>query len=470
MKVPISSGIFSDQTGDFRTSYPLNLVPVAKDTGVSEAYLKPAEGLVNLTNLPGKDRGGISVNGECYRVTGTLFVKVTATNAVVVLGDVGGQGQVSLCYSFDNIGISSNGNLFYWNLTTLTLTRVTDPDLGVCKFVNWLDGYFVSTDGKYIVVTDLANPLNVNPLKYGSSEVIPDDITSLQVLRNTLYAVNRFSIEQFQNVGGSFFPFQRVDGAFIQRGAIGPYTCCVFEQQLAFLGSAQNEPPAIWLGLNAQTSKISTREIDIRLQKFTEAELFTVVIESRIDRDNRLLYIHLPNETLVYDAGTSQISGVPVWYSLSSSLNGVGPYQARNFVWAYDKWIFGDPVNNRLGTFNHAIGSHYGVPVGWEFSTHIIYNDGKGAIFFEMELICLTGNIENGALDPVIYTDYSLDNGVTWSMPKVRKAGKQGQREKHINWLSLGTMNARRIQRFRGNSDAHLSINALEVRLEKLYN
>jgi hypothetical protein len=102
--------------------------------------------------------------------------------------------------------------------TGSTLVQVTDPDLGVVLDVVWVDGYFMTTDGEFLVVTELVDPTQVNPLKYGSSEVDPDPVVALLKLRNEVYALNRNTIEVFDNVGGLLFPFQRIDGAQIQKG------------------------------------------------------------------------------------------------------------------------------------------------------------------------------------------------------------------------------------------------------------
>jgi hypothetical protein len=66
--------------------------------------------------------------------------------------------------------------------------QVTDPDLGVVLDVVWVDGYFMTTDGEFLVVTELTDPTQVNPLKYGSSEVDPDPVVALLKLRNEVYA------------------------------------------------------------------------------------------------------------------------------------------------------------------------------------------------------------------------------------------------------------------------------------------
>jgi hypothetical protein len=65
MQIPILNGIYADAAPDFRTSYPKNLVPVPKQTGISAGYLRPADGVVEAGTGPGVGRGGINWNGVC---------------------------------------------------------------------------------------------------------------------------------------------------------------------------------------------------------------------------------------------------------------------------------------------------------------------------------------------------------------------------------------------------------------------
>lgn len=467
--IPILNGIYADNNGDFRTSYPRNLMPVPKKQGISQGYLRPADGIVELATGPGVDRGGINWNGTCFRVMGSKLVSVNENGGIFELGDVGGLfSQVTLDYSFDRLAIASEGNLFYYNGNQLQ--QVTDSDLGQVVDFIWIDGYFMTTDGTSLVVTELTDPFSVINFKYGSAEADPDSIKGLLKVRNEAYAIGRYTIEVFDNVGGNYFPFQRVPGAQIMRGAIGTFACCVFTMQnyqgVAFLGSGRNEPPAIWFGLNGISTPISTREIDSILQGYTEAELSQTVLESRVDKNHSLLYIHLPNQTLVYDSAGSAVVGEPVWFILTSSLVGVGQYRAKNLVWCYNKWISGDPTTNKLGYFVDNISHHYGNVNGWEFGTTIVYNEAKGVIFHELELIALTGNVDFSK-NPTIWTCYSTD-GETWSQERPRTAGRQGKRDVRLNWLQQGNMKNWRIQKFRGNSDAHISLAKLEARLEPL--
>lgn len=465
MQIPILNGIYTDASADFRTSYPRNLIPVPKGQGISTGYLRPASGIATAGNGPGIGRGGIKWNGQTYRVMGSKLVRVTEAGAIIVLGDVGSElTRVSMDYSFDRLAIAAGGRLYYWDGSTLTL--VTDPDLGTVLDVMWIAGYFMTTDGTSLVVTELTDPTSVNPLKYGSSEADPDNIVAVYELRNEAYAFNRYSIEVFQNVGGDLFPFQRIDGAEVPRGVIGTHAVTEYLSTFAFVGSARNEAPAVYLMSAGDSSKISTREVDQQLLGYTEAQLATCVLETRVDKGHQHLLLHLPDQCLVYDSAASQIVGEPVWFVQTSSVVGLGTYRARGLVWCYDRWNCEDPTSTALGTLVDNVSTHYGAVNGWDFGTLVVYNGGKGAIVNDLELVCLTGR--SAASSPVVWTSYSED-GVTWSQEKPTAAGSLGDRSKRIAWRQNGRIRNWRIQRFRGTTDAHLSIARLEAQFEALY-
>ena len=464
MQIPVLSGIYTDENSDFKTSYPRNLIPVPKEQGISAGYLRPADGIIQSGTGPGVDRGGINWNGALYRVMGTKLVSIAKDGTVSVLADVGGTGEVTFDYSFDRLAIASSKKLFYWNGSTLT--QVTDPDMGdVIDFV-WVDGYFMTTDGTSLVVTELLDPTAVNPLKYGSSEADPDKVLGLHKIRNEVYALNRYTCELFQNVGGTLFPFERVEGAQLMRGVVGTFAVSVFMEALAFVGSGRNEAPAVWIGQNGQTAKISTREVEQTLMTYTEAQLALTVCEVRVSEGHQFLYVHLPDQTLVYDGAATQVLQKPVWHRLTSSVVGLVRYRGQNLVWAYDRWNVGDPTSSKFGYLTNAISSHYGDLVGWEFGTEIVYNESRGALFHEIELVCLTGRAAFGDVS-TIWTSYTTD-GETWSQERPRTVGKQGERNKRITWMQQGHMRHWRAQKFRGTSDAHMSIARLEATLEPL--
>jgi len=467
VQISILSGIYTDEGPDFRTSYPVNMMPVPKSNGVSAGYLRPAPGIVSNGEAPGINRGGILWNDAVYRVTGDKLISIAPNGSFLVIGNVGTDGKpVTFDYSFDNLAIASAGKLWLYNAVD-GLRQNVDPDLGTVVDVLWVDGYFMTTDGEFLVVSELNDPMAVNPLKYGSAEADPDPIVAIHKIRNEPAAINRYTIEYFDNTGGSLFPFQRIEGAQIQKGAVGTHAVCEYLDALAFVGGGFNEAVSVYLGGNATATKLGTREVEAILAGYTDAELASIKMETRVDKANQLLYIHCPDRTLVYDAAASaQLQGEPVWHVLTSTADGFGPYNARDFILYNGVWTCGHTSQPRLGHLDETVSQHWGEIVRWEFGTTIVYNESAGAIFHRLELVALPGRVALGE-DPYISTSYSLD-GETWSEERTIKAGGQGDRAKRIVWFQQGHMKQWRIQRFEGDSDAHLSFARLDAQLEPL--
>lgn len=465
MQVSVLNGIYTDMAGDLRTSYPRNMIPVPKDNGVSAGYIRPAEGIIEFGNSDGIDRGGINWNGQCYRVKGDSFVRVSPSGGIELIATVANDYKpVSMDYSFDKLAIASAGLLYYYD--GVEFQQVIDADLGLAKDVVWVDGYFMTTDGQYLVVTDLLDPTSVNPLKYGSSEADPDPVVALQKLRNEVYALNRYTVEVFNNVGSDLFPFQRVEGAQMVRGCIGKDACAVFMESIAFVGGGKNEQLAVWVGVNGSVEKISSREIEQILNALEGEDQHKIVVESRSLNAHQFLYVHLPDRTLVFDGAASKEIGKMMWFELDSSLVGHSTYRARHHVYCYDKWIVGDPTSTKIGYLTDVSGEHYGQKIGWDFGLQIMYNEGKGAVLHDVELVCLTGRSAFGE-NPTVWTSYSLD-GMSWSQERPRVAGMFGQTQKRITWLQQGFMRHWRVQKFRGTSDCRLSVIRCEITAEPM--
>lgn len=465
MKIPILNGVYTDKQADFRTSYPRNLITITKNNGISSGYLRPADGIIKFGEGPGIDRGGINWKGICYRVMGQKFVSINSLGSITIIGDVGGIGEVSLTYSFDYLAIVSGGNVFLFNPQN-GIRQIIDKNLGDVIDAEWIAGYFVFTDGVSLIVTELNDPFSIDPLKYGASEFNPDNITALQELDNEMYVLNRITIEVFQVVGTTGFPLQTIAGAQVQRGCVGPRGCCVFMEQVFFVGNGFNEQVSIYVLAKSRSTSIATEEIDLILNQYSEEQLASVICEGRVGRGYSHLWIRLPDRTLVYDYGSSIRLQEPVWFILNSSIDSLGAYRAKNLVWCYNKWLVGDCLSQNIGYLSSDISSQYGDLITWEFGTTIIYNKGLGATFNQLELICLPGRTEFGK-DPIISTEYSYD-GINWNQPMSIRCGKDGNYNKRIVWFKQGSMRNFRIQKFTGTSDSFVSFAGLEATLEPL--
>jgi hypothetical protein len=464
-QVPILAGLYGSGTvPELRVSYPRNYEPVVQPTGISNGYLKPGTGIRQVGTAQGNGRGGINWNGVLHRVSGTKLLQVAKDGSSTVLGDVGGSEQATFTYSFDRLAIVAGKKLWYW--TGSALKQVTDPDLGQVIDGVFIGGYFLLTDGTYLIVTELADPMSVLPTKYGSSEADPDPVKAVDQLRKEAYAFNRYTIEVFHNVGGDGFPFQVIDGALVTKGIVGTQAYVSLGDTFAFVGSGRNEAPAVYVMAGGDAQKISTQEIDRILASFAEEDLAQCVMECRTDRNKQVVMIHLPDRCLCMDLIASKTTSEPVWFTLDSGMLTPAQYRARGLVWCYDRWNVDDPTSSALGVLDDTVATHYGADIGWEFGAAILYNEGDDAIVHELELVSLTGRIAVGT-EPTIWSSYSHD-GVTWSQERPKAAGVRGQTRKRIAWRTQGTISSWRVQRFRGTSQASISPVRLECRFEPL--
>lgn len=422
--IPLISGFGATQNADLTAVYPINLEQVPADSGISKGYVRSAMGATTIGAGPGIDRGGILYNGLCYRVMGTSLVTVDAFGTVNTLADVGGSGPVSMDYGFGMLAIRSGMNLFYWNGTGLI--QVVDPDLGQCLDVVWMDGYYISTDGTSIVVTQLSDPTSVNPLKYGSAEADPDPIVGLGRLRNELLAFGSNTIEFYTDQGGSNFPFQVSDGATIPIGCVGPQAKVRFNQTYAFVGGGRNQAIGVWLVGGGTASKLSTRAIDDMLAQVADPSI--IQLEARVSRDEQRLYVHLPDRTLVCPSNAAQAAGEAVWYVARSGIGMNQPYRLRNAVMAYGMWIVGDTQSGAIGKLDEGTADHFGAETGWQGQTALLYNQGKGGIIHGLELVGLPGR---AAKPENVFWSYTKD-GETWTQERASRASVPGARTMRV--------------------------------------
>jgi hypothetical protein len=316
-------------------------------------------------------------------------------------------------------------------------------------------------------VTNLANQFTINSQEYGSDSNSPDALNGMLKFRNELYLCNRYTVAVLDNVGGNGFPFAENIGATIQKGVIGPHAKCLTSQGFAFVGSAQDEAPCVYLsvGLGIATP-IASREIQIVLATYTEEQLYDATLEYRAEKEQQFIYLHLPDYTFVYDVAGSQEAGEAIWFSLDSSADGTGAWRAWHPVYCYGKFIFGDKLAPQIGYLDSTTAQQYGVNARWQFDTVFVYNKARGLIVYVLELIGTYGRAALGE-KPTMAMQYT-DDGLVWSNPRQNSMGAQGNTLKRAQWRPKHKFRNFRGYRFSGYNASPISFAALEAEGEPL--
>jgi hypothetical protein len=341
--------------------------------------------------------------------------------------------------------------MYYWNDTALI--QVTDIDLGTVVDAIWISGFYMTSDGTSIVVTELSDPTAILPLKYGSAEEDPDMVTGLIKVRNEAYTIGRYTIQVLQLVGGNGFPFRNSQGASIPYGCVSASAKCRFLETFAFVGGARGEALGVYVAGQGTAQKISTREIDDALSLVSDPE--SIVCEVRTYRDESRLLVHLPTETWQFMGNGSALANQPIWCRLQSGNK--QPYRPRNAVMCYGKMMVGDVSSSAIGVLNEAVSQHFGTDTAWSMECGLVYNGAKGGIVKRLDLTALTGH-NNGT----VFMSMTRD-GVVYSQERGLSIGKAGERNKRMQWRPMSKFSNYVGFRFRGYDAAIAGFAALEA-------
>ena len=448
--LPLGFSFYQSDSLMFSAQRCVNWIPtVGEDGALTQRYLAQPLGLKQLVDSGlGVNRGGLVMADIPYFVNGTSLISVSSTNVVTNHGTIAGSGRVSMATNGRYLVVLVPGSTAYaYDNTTSTITTITNPNFRTANSVVFKDGYFVfsSSDGTVFFNSALNDPFTYDALDFGSAEINPDKITGLHVNHNELFVAGYDTIELFQNVGGSGFPFQRIPGANIQKGVRAPFSMVEFDNTFCFVGGGLNEKPAIWKVTGSSSAqKISTDAIDKEIQKYTSAEIEAAFAMTFSDRGQFFAIFTfesatIASRTFVYNATASAFLGGKVWFELQTGVTD-NRFRVQSVVYAYGKLMVGDSLSGIIGELDSSTLDYYGTEI-WRRSVTAPFSNNGLPIFsgeFEATFQSGVGLTSGTGSDPQVSMDFSDDGGQTFSDPVTRSIGKIGKYEQRAVWQRQG--------------------------------
>jgi hypothetical protein len=323
--------------------------------------------------------------------------------------------------------------------------------------VSFKDGFFVCTasDGKVFFNSALNDPLNYRALDFGTAEISPDLIVASIVIHNELFIVGVETIELFQNIGGSGFPFQRIPGANIQKGAHAKFGIVALDETFAFVGGGKEELSTIYQVADSNSAvKIATGAIDNELQKFTKDEISNCVAMTYFERGSQIAIFtftsnRIPSRTFAYNATTSKLSGIPIWFEFQTGVTVDNRWNVNSIVVAYGKILAGT-TEGEIAELDKNTYTDLGEPILREFTSAPLSNQDEPLFIPKIKLWMEAGvGLTTGdGSDPSVSMDSSVD-GKTYGNDRLRKIGKIGKFGQQTVWKRNGRTAAFKFWRFR---------------------
>ena len=453
--VSLGSGYYVSDSLPLSNQRCLNVyVDIPQAATLSEAILKGTPGITQVatsgterqTNRGSHVKDGLPyfINGEVlYRLDKTVSGLGTDLFTLVPLGDIPGVG---MCSFADNgkqlIILDTLGAGYIVDETAGTVFQsITDVDFtttnGTPQYVVYIDSFFVvTTNAKKIIKSAANDGLVWSALDFATAAADPDAIVAPIVVKNKLMITGTETIEGFDNLGLSGFPFQR-NGLFVQKGCFAPLSLVNINDNLMFIGGGVDESPAIWTLNGSTPQKVSTTAIDEKLQTFTQAEIAQSFAVSYAQAGAYFVEFSLPSITFVYDIITQ------LWHERESQII-VGEGRTQNIrhrvnalSTAYGRIFVGDSQDGRIGVLSLDTYTEYDRPILRSFALQPFADMGNSMSINSIELTTESGVGNEAQPEPEIRMSTSVD-GKKFNNPIPALLGKIGEYDVRQIWRRLG--------------------------------
>lgn len=473
IKLPIASGFYVSQSTPLADKRLVNMYPVIPQGGaLSDAALFSTPGIASFASITATNSRGSIVffDGLPYFVVGTSLVSLSINGVVTNHGVISGSIDVSMASNGVNIAIvnPTGASYFFTPSTGVLELSNSSPFLsfGQAETVTFKDGFYVYTTSSNFFSSS-AKTVNdgktFNALDFADAEISPDRIIKAHNNHNQLYIFGENTIEVFQTIATTGFPFTRIAGASIQKGCRAPNSVHEFDNGFVFIGGDLGERPAVWKGIGSQAQKISTSSVDQLLQDSTPAEVLEARCFTYSLKGNYFAVFTVGKHTLVYDAATGQ------WAERQTGItdgNGFLPWRAAHGVLAFGKILVGDDRSGNIGSLDHDVFTEYGGKIERIISTQPFLDNGDAIYSKELELAMRTGVGDATTPNPQIRHDYSDDGSHTYGSEISKSMGRVGEYNTRVRWSRLGRIPNSRVLRWKTTEPVLIEIYALYANAE----
>lgn len=443
---------YTSRSLNFDASRLINMYPEASESGQSKdvAMLVGAPGLkLFATGSGGGVRGSIKfsstiafvvMGGNVYYLTtlgalsliGTIANRPTpvsmASNGVVIMLVTGPEGYV----------ITPNTT----NPSMSTVAQISDPDFLGADRVDYVDGYFIFNQpgtSKFQITSLLST--DIDALDFASAEGAPDLLISLVVDHREVWLFGETSTEVFFDSGNPDFPFERIQGAFIQQGCAAKNSPCRFADSIAWLTINEDGLGMVVKSQGYQAIRISTHAVELAMQSYSRIDDAIGFAYQQEGHNFYMLTFPTAQATWVYDQLTQ------LWHERAwrDPLTGqLLRHRANCKVVFAGKVLVGDWELPRLYHWDLNTYTDNGdlLPairqVPHKASDDNTYNFYK-RLWLDMETgVGLNGTGQGS--DPQVMLSWSDDGGHTFPAWTERwaSAGKIGETRRRVRWKRLG--------------------------------
>lgn len=441
-------GSYRARSKFFDAQRTVNLFPELSKSGTSKniAALYGTPGLRLWANFPGGCIRGVLRfdKNTLLVVSGQNLYKATAAAGVVFCGTLdAGNTPVGMASNGTQVMIVTGPNGYFFDPAANNLQPISDSDFTGADTVQFIDGYFAfnKTGTGQFQITQLYGT-DIDSLDFATAEGAPDLLLSLLVDHREIWLFGETSTEVFFNSGNVDFPFERIQGAFIEQGCAAKFSPAKMDNTVFWLSADERGKGMVQRAQGYQPQRVSTHAVEYAIAQYSRIDDAIGYSYQQEGHNFYVLTFPTANATWCYDASTDEWHERawrnPADASLNrhrsncqaafAGLNLVGDFENGN-VYALDLDTYTD--NGDLMP-SIRIAPYVG--------------DGNMMLFFHKLWVSMevgVGLVSGSGSDPELMMDWSDDGGNVWSNEQRCSLGKIGERLMRANFRRLGRSRAR---------------------------
>lgn len=322
------------------------------------------------------------------------------------------------------------------NLATHAFTPVVDAAFYGSNFVEFLDTFFLfNKPDTQIFYSSDSNAITFDALFFASKTAYADKLAGIAVQQRQLWLIGQKTTEIWFNAGGTDFPFQIIQGPFVEHGTIAQYSIAKQGGTVMWLSQDQSGTSIVVQSDNYKAKKISTSAIEYAISTYsTVSDAIGFCYEQR---GHTFYWLKFPTagRDWLYDLTTD------LWHErawLNPATGQEEGHRVNCAVFAYGVNVAGDRANGQLYQMDPAVYTDAGDPIlrvrGYP---HMVSNGDR--VFYTQfiaDIECGEATISDG--DPQVYLRWSDNRGATYGNKVAQTLGTAGDFLAQPSWNRLG--------------------------------
>ena len=404
MQIPLASNTSEQDISS--NELIINVYPRATTGGKYPFNLINTPGLALFCELPTSPVLGLHNNqGRVFAVTKSKMYEIFKNGTFKELGDVDLNGRVSIDDNGYQVVVVDGFKGFYFDSKKNEVKQIINDAFYPASTVTYQDGYFLfdrKGTGQFFISKLL--DVDFSPLDFATAEGQPDNLLAILSDHREVFLFGVETIEVWYNSGSSDFPFERNQGAFIEKGCAAPYSVAKQNNTIYFIGS-----DLMVYQMNGYTpTRISNHAVEKTLKNVNLSDAFSYTYQ---DEGHLFYVLTIPGKgiTWCFDISTG------AWHIRESYQ--FGRHQSNNAIFFDSKTLVGDFQNGRI----YQMASNYytddGDPIVRVFVLPTL-NNGRDFLTvdsLEFDMGTGVGLVSGQGSDPELRVYFSKDSGNTYS-------------------------------------------------------